>query len=114
MGETLLLYASGACLKAMTVEVAISRGKAMSVTEIEAGMAAILCGASRAALFIEQVKSELDGVLEISCLNTPDATVLSGSVALVEKAVALAQQDDFHQQAPIYNSWPYVAYGDLP
>jgi acyl transferase domain-containing protein len=94
MGETPLLYASGACSKAMAVEVAIARGKAMSVTEVDAGMAAVSCGASRAALLIQQVKSELDGVLEIACLNSPEATVLSGSEALAEKAVALAQQDD--------------------
>jgi acyl transferase domain-containing protein len=94
MGETPLLYASGACSKAMAVEVAIARGKAMSITEIGAGMAAVSCGASRAALLIEQAKSELDGVLEIACLNSPDATVLSGSEALVEKVIALAQQDE--------------------
>jgi acyl transferase domain-containing protein len=94
MGETALLYTSGACSKAMAVEVAIIRGKAMSVTEIGAGMAAVSCGASRAALLVDQVKSELDGVLEVACLNSPDATVLSGSEALVDKVVALAQQDD--------------------
>jgi acyl transferase domain-containing protein len=94
MGETSLLYASGACSKAMAVEAAIVRGKAMSVTEIGAGMAAVSCGASRASLLIEQVKSELDGVLEVACLNSPEATVLSGSEALVEKVVALAQQDE--------------------
>jgi acyl transferase domain-containing protein len=94
MGETPLLYASGACSKAMAVEVAIVRGKAMSVTETGAGMAAISCGAGRSAVLIEQVKSELDGVLEIACLNSPDATVLSGSEDLVEKAVSLAQQDE--------------------
>jgi acyl transferase domain-containing protein len=93
MGETPLLYASGACSKVMAVEVAIARGKAMKVTEIGAGMAAVSCGLGRASLLIEQVKDELDGVLEVACLNSPDATVLSGSENLIEKAIVLAHQD---------------------
>lgn len=94
-GETPMIYASGAGSKAMAVEVAIARGRAMKLTEpLGAGMAAVACGAVRTTALIERVKSEGEGVLEIACHNSPDAVVVSGSSHLVDKAIELAQAEN--------------------
>lgn len=93
-GETAALYASGAGSKAMAMEIAIARGEAMTITEnVNVGMASFACNADRASKFIAQVTADHGGVLEISCLNAPDAVAVSGSAALLDIMVALAKSD---------------------
>lgn len=91
-GETAMLYASGAGSKAMALEVAIARSKAMRMTEpLGAGMAALGCGFEDAVKIVDHVTDGSDGVLEIGCHNSPEATVISGSVQLIQKAIDVAQ-----------------------
>lgn len=95
-GETAMLYASGAGSKAMALEVAIARSKAMKMTEpLGAGMAALGCGYEEAVKIVAHVADKSDGVLEIGCHNSPEATVISGSVQLVQRAIDLAQAEGF-------------------
>ena len=95
-GETAVLYASGAGPKAMAVEVAIARAKAMKMTEcLGAGMAALGCGYEEALKITTRVADRSDGVLEIACHNSPEAVVVSGSVQLVERATDVARAEGF-------------------
>lgn len=91
-GETAVLAASGSASKAMALETAIARGRAMSLVEDARGtMAAVSCSPEEARRIIAEVHAELgDGVLEIGCYNTPSAVTLSGSEAYVELAVKKA------------------------
>jgi acyl transferase domain-containing protein len=92
-GETALIYASGAGSKAMALEIAIARSRAMTLSErLDAGMAALACDADFANSIIERVNPDgAGGVLEIACYNSPSAVVLSGSGYLVGEAVKAAQ-----------------------
>ena len=95
-GETVMLYASGAGSKAMALEVAIARSKAMKMTEpLGAGMAAIGCKYEEAAKIVALVTEKSNGVLEIGCHNSPEAIVISGSVQLVQRAIDVAQAEGF-------------------
>ena len=95
-GETTMLYASGAGPKAMVLEIAIARSKAMKMTEpLGAGMAALGCGYEEAVKIVARVTEKSDGVLEIGCHNSPEAIVVSGSLQLVQRAVDVAQAEGF-------------------
>ena len=95
-GETTMLYASGAGSKAMALEVAIARSKAMKLTEpLGAGMAALGCGYEEAVKIVARVTDRSDGVLEIGCHNSPEAIVISGSIHLVQKAIDVAQAEGY-------------------
>ena len=93
-GETAMLYASGAGSKTMALEVAIARSKAMKMTELlGAGMAALGCGYEEAVKIVARVTDKSDGVLEIGCHNSSEATVISGSIQLVQRAIDVAQAE---------------------
>ena len=95
-GETTMLYTSGAGPKAMALEVAIARSKAMKMTEpLGAGMAALGCGYEEAVKIVARVTEKSDDVLEIGCHNSPEAIVISGSVQLVQRAIDVAQAEGF-------------------
>ncbi len=91
-GETTVLAASGSASKAMALEIAIARGRAMSLVEGAQGtMAAVSCSPEEADRIITEVHAELGaGILEIGCYNTPFAVTLSGSETHVELAVKKA------------------------
>jgi acyl transferase domain-containing protein len=90
-GETALLYASGAGPKAMALEIAIARSKAMKLMEsLGAGMATLGCGYEDAVKIVALVTHRSDGVLEIGCHNSPEVIVISGSIPLVQKAIDAA------------------------
>lgn len=91
-GETAVLSASGSASKAMALELAIARGKALSLVEEAKGtMAAVSCSPDDARRIIAEVKAELgDGTLTIGCYNTPNAVTLSGGESHIDLAVAKA------------------------
>ncbi|KAH9933653.1 ketoacyl-synt-domain-containing protein [Epithele typhae] len=91
-GETAVLSASGAGSKELALELAIARGRALSLLEASKGtMAAVSCSPKDAKAIIEEVCAELgDGVLTIGCFNTPSAVTLSGSETHIDAAVAKA------------------------
>ncbi|KZT66074.1 hypothetical protein DAEQUDRAFT_752280 [Daedalea quercina L-15889] len=93
-GEVALIYASGAGPKALALELAIARGKSMSLLEKEDGtMAALACSPEHAEPIIAEVLAELGpGVLEIGCFNSPDAVTLSGAAGHIDKAVEKAKK----------------------
>ena len=95
-GETAMLYASGAGSKAMALEVAIARSEAMKMTEpLGSGMATLGCEYEEAVKIVARVAEKSEGVLEIGCHNSPEATVISGSVQLVQRAINFAQAEGF-------------------
>ncbi|TFK49392.1 hypothetical protein OE88DRAFT_1662947 [Heliocybe sulcata] len=91
-GETAVLYASGSGSKALALELAIARGKAMSLLEAADGtMAAINCSEDQAREIIASVISDAGfGSLEIGCYNTPNAITLSGKASHIDLAVQAA------------------------
>lgn len=94
-GETAMMYASGACSKAMAVELTIARADGLKVTEtVGAGMAALGCNLETAISIVKRAKETFTGTLEIACHNSPEAYVISGDWWLLDAAVALAQKED--------------------
>ncbi len=91
-GETAVLYASGAASKSAALELAIARGRALSLVEEAKGtMAACSCSVEDAQRIIDEVNMELGtGVLTIGCYNTPTAVTLSGAESHIDLAVAKA------------------------
>ncbi|KAI0749982.1 hypothetical protein C8Q80DRAFT_660233 [Daedaleopsis nitida] len=91
-GETAVLSASGAASKAAALELAIARGRALSLVEEAKGtMAAVSCSPKDARTIIEEVQTELgQGVLEVGCFNTSNAVTLSGAESHIDLAVAKA------------------------
>lgn len=91
-GETSLLYASGAASKRVAIEVAVARGREMTlVEEAGGGMAALSCAPYQADEIITSAKSSLgDGILDIACYNGPKAIAIAGERRLVARAVELA------------------------
>ncbi|KAG1725077.1 acyl transferase domain-containing protein [Suillus paluster] len=96
-GETAVLYASGAGCKAMAVELAIARGRAMSIVEGSQGaMAAVSCSPEQAREVISQIHTEQGKVdLDVACYNTPGAVTLSGSSTGIDLAVERAKAAGF-------------------
>ncbi|PCH35877.1 ketoacyl-synt-domain-containing protein [Wolfiporia cocos MD-104 SS10] len=97
-GETSLLYASGAASKEMAMEVAIKRGEAMTLMEAAHGaMAAISCSTTQARSIIDDVcrTGDSQGILEIACYNAPEAVAIAGHIALVDKAISVAESRGF-------------------
>ena len=95
-GETALLYASGAGSKEMALEIAIARGKAMTVVEEKAGgtMAALSCSAEDAVKLLAQAQEKLpERVVEIACFNAPNAVALAGHVDLIDEVVAISRTE---------------------
>ncbi|KZT25650.1 ketoacyl-synt-domain-containing protein [Neolentinus lepideus HHB14362 ss-1] len=92
-GETAVLYASGAGRKALALELAIARGKAMALLEgTDGAMAAVNCSEEQAREIIASVVAEAgSGPLEVGCLNTPDAITLSGKASHIDLAVRAAE-----------------------
>ncbi|GBE89507.1 hypothetical protein SCP_1601690 [Sparassis crispa] len=93
VGETPLLYASGAGSKSMAIELAIAQGRALTLVEVEDGtMAALACTPEQARDVIKDVRKSVGdwGVLEIAGFNSPCAVAVAGHVHLVENAVEVA------------------------
>ncbi|KAI0694299.1 ketoacyl-synt-domain-containing protein [Cerioporus squamosus] len=91
-GETAVLSASGAASKAASLELAIARGRALSLVEEAHGtMAALSASPEEARKIIEQVETEVGSVvLDIGCYNSPSAVTLSGLESHIDLAVAKA------------------------
>ncbi|CCM04656.1 uncharacterized protein FIBRA_06840 [Fibroporia radiculosa] len=92
-GETAVLYTSGAGSKALAVELAIARGKAMSLLEDSNGtMAALACSPYYAHEIISgAIRNQHCTKVEIGCYNAPEAVTLSGSALQIDLAVEYAK-----------------------
>ncbi|CCM00168.1 uncharacterized protein FIBRA_02196 [Fibroporia radiculosa] len=80
-GDTAVMYASGTWPAALAMEVAIARGRAMSLLEDRNGaMVALACSPQKAEEVINEILSDAGpGPLSIGCYNSPDAVTLSGA-----------------------------------
>ncbi|KAF5378437.1 hypothetical protein D9757_011142 [Collybiopsis confluens] len=100
-GEVALLYASGAGSKEMAFEIAIARGKAMSIVEeqMDGTMAAVSCSSIDAQHIINAVtaraKASENSILEIACYNSPQAVALAGHTKLINDAIVIAKRSGF-------------------
>jgi acyl transferase domain-containing protein len=75
------------------MEIAIRRSQAMTMVEGSGGMAAVSCLPSVAREIIQGVLQEAGpaDVLELGCYNAPEAVTISGTQAMLDKAIAVAQ-----------------------
>lgn len=92
-GETAMMYACGAVSKALAIEVAVRRAKAMtSVEDFDGGMAAISCPPGEAEDIVRIASRDHDPseILEVACYNAPAAVAISGHNRLLQKAIELA------------------------
>ena len=92
-GETSLLYASKASSKAMAIELAIARGKAMASIESAGGtMAALSCSVADAhSLIAEALEPRIRDSVDVGCHNSQEAVTLSGRASSIDKIVVLAE-----------------------
>ncbi|KAH7908666.1 polyketide synthase [Hygrophoropsis aurantiaca] len=110
-GETAMLYACGAASQAMALELAIARGRAMSLAEKCGGtMAAFSCTPDEAKLIISDTAGPKSlGKLEIACFNTPEAITLAGKEEYITQALEHAQSKGFfarkiRTRVPVHSS----------
>ena len=90
--ETPMIYGSGAGPKEMALKIAITHSKAMKIMgSLGGGVAALGCDKATALEFIDCVlKGASESVLEVSCHNSLEAVVITGSPALIDEVVSLA------------------------
>ncbi|KAK7044317.1 polyketide synthase [Favolaschia claudopus] len=93
-GEAAMSYASGALPQALAMEIAIRRSRAMKIVEGSGGMAAVSCTPVVALGLIDEVLCEGGpaDVLELACYNALEAVTISGTQAMLDKAVKLAEE----------------------
>ena len=93
-GEAAMLYASGATPQELAMEIAVRRSQAMTSVEGLGGMAAVSCTPAVAREIIQTVLQDAgpDGVLELGCFNAPEAVTISGTHAMLDKVVSIAQK----------------------
>ncbi|KAJ7351379.1 polyketide synthase [Mycena albidolilacea] len=93
-GEAAMSYASGAVPQELAMEIAIRRSQAMTMVEGSGGMAAVSCIPSMAREIIQGVLQEAEpgDVLELGCYNAPEAVTISGTQAMLDKAITVAQK----------------------
>ncbi|KAJ7066919.1 hypothetical protein C8F01DRAFT_1340925 [Mycena amicta] len=91
-GETTVLYASGAASKAMALELAIIRGRVFADMENSGGtMAALSCSPKVAEEILTQQDTEA-GVVDLACLNSPDAVAISGDERAINAILQRVEQ----------------------
>ncbi|KAK7044311.1 polyketide synthase [Favolaschia claudopus] len=93
-GEAAMSYASGALPQALAMEIAIRRSRAMKIVEGSGGMAAVSCTPTVALDLIDEVLREGGpaDVLELACYNALEAVTISGTQAMLNKAIKLAEE----------------------
>lgn len=96
-GEASIMYASGMASKAMVVDLAIARGRAMLLVENCGGtMAAISCSLLDAQHIVSEVLgAELANTVDIACHNSQDAVTLAGLTTSIDKIVVRAESQGF-------------------
>ncbi|KAJ6494580.1 polyketide synthase [Mycena sanguinolenta] len=93
-GEAAMSYASGGVPQELAMEIAVRRSQAMLMVEDSGGMAALSCIPSVAREIVRSVLEEggPDDVLELGCYNAPEAFTISGTHAMIDKVVEVAQK----------------------
>ena len=90
LGELIAFYGAGAFDEKSLLYIAAIRGQAMSATvegETQGAMASLACSQEVAENILQQVS----GYVVLANINTPQQMVISGELASVEQAIALAQ-----------------------
>lgn len=92
-GETAVLYTSGSGTKAMALELAVVRGRAMALIESAGGtMAALSCSPEEAQGMITSAIGDRDVKVEVACYNSPGAVTVSGDGEQIDAVVLKAQE----------------------
>ncbi|EED85042.1 predicted protein [Postia placenta Mad-698-R] len=90
-GDTAVLAASSMGSRAMAIEIAIARGKAMARLDKEGGtMAALACSVETVLQLITSDTEQ--GSMEIACYNSPSAVTISGHASRVHSVVRAASE----------------------
>lgn len=95
LGEFTALHAAGALALGDAVRIVRERGLGMQeASEAQAsGMCALRCEADVAASICERAKAQTGGVIGVANLNAPGQVVISGDVASLDAAEAIAKEE---------------------
>ncbi len=104
LGEYTALHASGVLSLVDTMKLISKRGIIMSEANIEGGMAAILGLPSD---IIEEICSNVDGILEAVNYNEPKQTVVAGDKKAVESSLAIFKEKGAKRALPLAVSGPF-------
>ncbi|MGJ5672489.1 MAG: SDR family NAD(P)-dependent oxidoreductase [Nostochopsis sp.] len=90
LGELIAFHAAGAFDEKSLLRLAAIRGQAMSATvegENQGAMASLACSRQ----VVENILKQVSGYVVLANINSPKQMVISGELASVEQAIALAQ-----------------------
>ena len=104
LGEYSSLYAAGFLNEIDTLKLISARGKIMSEAKIDGSMAAIL---GLPANEVENICSEIDGVIEAVNYNEPKQTVVAGEKAAIEKSLEIFKEKGARRALPLAVSGPF-------
>ena len=104
LGEYSSLYAAGFLNEVDTLKLISARGKIMSEAKIEGSMAAIL---GLPANEVENICSEIDGVIEAVNYNEPKQTVVAGKKDAIEKSLEIFKEKGARRALPLAVSGPF-------
>ncbi len=99
-GEIAAAYAAGSISRESAWKIAYYRGKlcarlALTNSETRTGMAAVALTTEETESSIRRVNElEVEGTLEIACLNSPDSHTVSGDLAKVESLVKMLKSEN--------------------
>ncbi|KAJ7619690.1 hypothetical protein FB45DRAFT_931421 [Roridomyces roridus] len=116
-GETALLYASGASTKDMALELAIIRGRVLSGVESAGGtMAALSCSQQVAERLLAEYTG--DDIVEIACLNSPNAIAIAGHERAIDEIIKVAHDAGIlgrklRTRVPIHSSMMELCHGEF-
>jgi len=105
LGELIAFYGAGAFDEKSLLYIAAIRGQAMSATvegETQGAMASLACSQEVA----ENILQQASGYVVLANINTPQQMVISGELASVEQAIALAQAAEIRtRKLPVSNAF---------
>lgn len=104
LGEYSSLYAAGVLDERDTLKLIAKRGDIMSKAEIDGSMAAIL---GLSAEDVENICSEIDGVIEAVNYNEPKQTVIAGDKKVIEENLEKFKEKGARRAMPLAVSGPF-------
>ena len=104
LGEYSSLYAAGVLSEIETMKLIAKRGDIMSNAKVDGSMAAIL-GLSATA--VEEICSNIDGVIEAVNYNEPKQTVVAGERSVLEANLETFKEKGARRALPLAVSGPF-------
>ena len=104
LGEYSSLYAAGVLSEIETMKLIAKRGDIMSNAKVDGSMAAIL---GLSATEVEEICSNIDGVIEAVNYNEPKQTVVAGERSVLEANLETFKEKGARRALPLAVSGPF-------